>query len=107
MAEQSPAVFNVHVKVWGGIVCRRCHKMCHFRVLMPWTRGRLVACPVHNFPLNFLPPLSLDFPTVLPPSYQTFIDGVWHPLRDPKLTMREAAVQVWKYVEVGLKIRPA
>lgn len=27
---------------------------------------------------------------------QTFIDGVWHPLRDPKVTMRETAVQALK-----------
>ena len=42
------------------------------------------------------PPLSLSTQSPILPHLQTFIDGVWHPLRDPKLSMREAAVQALK-----------
>ena len=50
--------------------------------------------PFPGLKLSLVPPLRRPFP--YPPPSQTFIDGVWHPLRDPKATMRDTAVKALK-----------
>ncbi len=44
--------------------------------------------------LHLLREMAEQSPAVFNVHVKSFIDGIWHPLRDPKPAMREAAVQV-------------